>query len=139
MKRIAVLLLVAVGLAVACKGPEGPAGPQGVQGPQGANGTNGANGLPGPAGPGTRLVLTGTISSSGGVSVALPAAAGTSMTNPPAMACYLTSSSSTVWLSIAGSPSTTVPYCGLVFSGGVFNAVMNAAPVGWLAAFVIVY
>jgi hypothetical protein len=55
------------------------------------------------------------------------------------MSCYLTSPGGTTWLAIAGTPSTTAPYCGLVLSNGVFNAAMSQAPVGWTAAFVVVY
>ena len=55
------------------------------------------------------------------------------------MACYIGQVGGSVWLAIAGSASTSVTYCGLVFSNGSFSAVMNAAPVGWVAAFVVVY
>ena len=135
MKRLdhmlaAVLLLT----SIACAGKEGPTGPQGPPGPPGVQG------LPGPAGVGTRIVFTAPVSSSGSASVTLPAAAGTDINRPPALACYMGSSTSAVWLSVAGSSSSTVAYCGLVFnSGGTFSAVLNAAPAGWIAAFVVVY
>jgi hypothetical protein len=85
--------------------------------------------------------LYATVNGSGSASVALPAAAGTDSTKPPAMSCYLTSGSSGVWLAVAGIPTSDSvdPYCGLVFSSGVFHGVMAQAPVGWIAAFVVVY
>ena len=136
--------------AIGPQGPLGPAGPQGIpgipgtQGPTGPQGPPGVQGLPGPAGPqgaagpGTRIVLTALVNASGSAAVALPAAAGTDINRPPAMSCYMGSVTSSVWLSVAGSPSTTVAYCGLTFTG-TFTAVLNAAPPGWVAAFVIVY
>lgn len=131
------MLLVALIVAVSsCRGPEGPMGPPGAQGPQG---NTGAAGLPGPPGPGTRLVVTGIAGTSGEVRIALPAAAGTSMNNPPAMSCYLTTGGSTAWITVASTSSTTWPYCGLNFTGGVFQAVMLNMAAGWTAAFVIVY
>ena len=133
MLKFSRVAAVSMLLALAACGSEGPTGPAGPAGP------TGAQGLAGPAGPGTRIVVTGTIGSSGGLALALPAAAGNAFTNPPAMSCYLTSPGATSWLAIAGTPSTTAPYCGLVLSNGVFNAVMSQAPVGWTAAFVVVY
>jgi hypothetical protein len=76
---------------------------------------------------------------SGGCSIALPVAAGTSKSSPPALACYLTTAGSTVLLAVASSPSTTDPFCGLVLGGGVFNAVMAGALGGDIAVFVVVY
>jgi hypothetical protein len=55
------------------------------------------------------------------------------------MACYTTSGTSTVWLAVNDGWSTTSTYCALVFSGGVWNAVMNNGIAGWTAAFVVVY
>ena len=131
-------LVVALSILSGCKGADGVTGPQGPAGPQGATGPQG---LPGPAGAaGTnKLTLTGLVGTSGSAVVFLPAAAGTDLNRPPAMSCYLSSTTSTVWLSISGSSSSTNPYCGLVFSGGTFTAVMNSAPPGWIAAFVVVY
>lgn len=142
MRRVLAGCLVAL---MACKGADGavgPQGPKGDQGPQGTQGPPGAQGLPGPAGArgaGTRIVLTAMVGATGSAVVVLPAAAGTDINLPPAMSCYIGSTTSTVWLAIAGSASSSETYCGLVFSGGVFNAVVNAAPVGWVAAFVVVY
>ncbi|MBA3836545.1 MAG: hypothetical protein C0499_02660 [Zymomonas sp.] len=128
--------------AVGPQGPKGDQGPQGAQGSQGPQGPAGAQGLPGPAGArgaGTRIVLTAMVGATGSAVVVLPAAAGTDINLPPAMSCYVGAVTSPVWLAVAGSASASDTYCGLVFSGGVFSAVMNAAPVGWIAAFVIVY
>lgn len=150
-------LAVASAMIAGCKGaagptgPSGPAGPQGAQGPAGpqgatgatgatgAQGAQGAAGLPGPAGPGTRMVFTATVSGTGGAMATLPAAAGTIFNNPPAMVCYVTSAGTGVWLAVASTSSSTYPFCGLVFSGGVFNAVMSGATPGGTAAFVVVF
>src|SRR5262245_27212042 len=103
MRPMTMLLAAMITLA-GCKGdagPAGPTGPAGPAGPRGPQGPAGAAGLPGPPGPGTRIVLTGTASATGGVSVALPAAAGTALANPPSMACYFRSATGTVWLAVA--------------------------------------
>lgn len=121
------MLLAVLLCFVACTGKDGPMGPAGPQG------------LPGPAGPGTRTVITGTIGSTGGVSIPLPAAVGTSINSPPSMACYTGTPGSNVWLAVASTPSSSYPFCGLVFGGGVFNAAMSGATPGDIAAFVIVY
>lgn len=121
-------------------GPEGPTGPAGPQGPTGPQGPPGAAGLPGPAGAGTKVVFTATVQSNGDAAAVLPAAVGTDVSKPPAMACYIGQPGGTVWLAISdGANTSTSRYCGLVFLSGVFNAVMVNAPAGWIAAFVIVY
>ena len=126
-------------------GPQGPAGPQGVPGPAGATGAQGVQGLAGPTGPGnTRITLTGvaTQGSSGayGYAVMLPSAVGADGTRPPSMVCYQASSlTSGVWLSVSGVPGSTGTFCGLVFSGGSWVAVMTQMPTSWTAAFVILY
>ena len=79
------------------------------------------------------------MNSLGQAAAMFPAAVGTDINKPPALACYMGSTTSNVWLSVAGSSSTSVAYCGLVFSNGVWSAALNAAPVGWIAAFVVVY
>lgn len=134
-------LLVLVLLLPSCKGADGVAGPQGAQGLQGPPGTNGLNGLPGPAGPGTRIVLTGIAGASGTVSVNLPAAVGSNVLSPPALACYLTSSPATgVWIVVSdGYWTVNTPWCGLTLSGATWIATMFNAPIGWTAAFVVVY
>jgi hypothetical protein len=122
-------LLIALSLAItACAGKDGPAGLTGPAGPQGT------------AGPGTHLMFTAPIGASGGATVALPAAAGT-LSNPPALTCYVTSPGSTALLLVASSASNTYPYCGLVqsSSGGGLVAVMSGATQGSTALFVIVY
>ncbi len=125
------------------QGPAGPAGPQGPTGPIGAQGPAGVQGLPGPAGPqganATRFLATVLIGANGGAAVALPFAAGTNINQPPALACYVGQVGGTVWLSVAGSSSTTVPFCGLVFSSGGWSAAMSGATPGWIAAFVVLY
>lgn len=114
---------------VAC-GAEGATGPQGEQGP------------PGPGA--TRIVLSGPATLSGtiySVVLALPPAAGTDPTKPPAMACYLSSTpASGTWLAITDASSSTGTYCGLTFSSGHWNAVMNRMPSSaWTALFVVWY
>jgi hypothetical protein len=119
-------LLIALSLAItACAGKDGPAG---LTGPQG---------IPGP---GTHLMLTAPIGASGGASVALPPAAGT-LSNPPALTCYVTSPGSTALLLVASTESSYYPYCGLVqsSSGSGLAAVMSGATQGSTALFVIVY
>jgi hypothetical protein len=45
-----------------------------------------------------------------------------------------------VWLSVAGTPTTTSgAYCGLVFSNGAWVASMVNSVPGWIAAFVVIY
>jgi len=91
---------------LACKGPIGPTGPTGAQGPQG---------LAGPPGPGTGRIFSATINAAGTASVALPAAAGTVATNPPAMTCYEGPANGSGYLAIAdGDGTTTGTYCGFV-------------------------
>jgi len=127
----------------ACKGADGATGPAGPQGPQGPAGPQGVQGLPGPAGAGgtTRITATATIGSTGGASVVLPLAAGTDINRPPSLACYMGSTTSPVWLSVAGAPpgSTTTAFCGLVFGNGGWSAVLTQGVPGWIAAFVVVY
>ena len=127
-------LLIGLVLAMACAGKEGAAGPTGPAGPQGPPGAGA-----------TKIVLTGTAvysSTSGtyGVAIPMPAAAGTDPTRPPAMDCYQTDvPANGVWIAVAGVSSSTNSYCGAVYSGGVWNAVMTRMPPGWTAAFVIAY
>ena len=134
MKRLLVALAVAVSLA-ACKGADGAMGPAGPQGPPGTNG------LPGPAGPGTRIVITGVAGSSGTVTVTLPTAVGTNPLSPPAMACYLVSDPALgVWIAVNdGYWNVNTPWCAVSILSGVWRASMHNVPLGWTAAFVIVY
>jgi hypothetical protein len=142
MKRWGIIFAAA--LLAACAGKDGAQGPTGPQGPQGIAGVQG---LPGPAGTNgsaNKITVTGvaTVSSSGviGTAVALPSSVGADPTHPPEMSCYTTNvASSGAWLAVAGTPSTTGPYCGLVFGNGTWNAVMNQMALGWTAAFVVVY
>ncbi|HUT57404.1 MAG TPA: hypothetical protein VNA25_05975 [Phycisphaerae bacterium] len=132
--RMSVLAGLVVMAMVACSGPMGPEGPMGPQGPQGVQG------LPGPAGPGTRVVLTAMVNSAGDAAASLPVAAGTNIDSPPAMVCYVGSLTSYVWIPVASTlTASRAPSCGLVLSGGRWNAVMVYGPAGWVAAFVIIY
>ena len=112
MKAVYLIIAALLVTTTACAGPEGPTGPTGAQGP---------------AGPGAQILLTATIPSNGGVSLTLPAAAGTDMNNPPAMSCYITADpGSTVWLTLTSTLTTAnATTCGLVFSGGVFAPTMH--------------
>ena len=139
--RTLIVVLACVGLA-ACAGKDGATGPTGPQGATGPQGPAGVNGLPGPAGAaGTaRYTAVVAIASTGSAVAALPSAIGTDINKPPAVACYTGSTTSTVWLSVAGSASGSFDtYCGLVFSNGAWSAVMNRGISGWLAAFVVIY
>lgn len=87
-----------------------------------------------------RIVLTAIVGSDGRAFAQLPVEAGTDPVKPPAMACYLSDLVEPVaWLVVAFSSSTSFPSCGLAFSNGSFRAAMIDAPVGWTAAFVVVY
>lgn len=115
-------------LLLACGGKDGAVGPTGPQGPQG------------PAGPGTSTILTAVVGSTGSAGVTLPAGAGSNPARPPALSCYLTDNPTTgIWLKVADGDSTAAAYCALALSGGVWTARMLQAPVGWTAAFVVVY
>jgi len=150
MKRS--ILAAMVLLVTACEGavgPMGPAGPQGstgAQGTQGPQGPQGPQGLPGPAGPqgpggpGTRLNYIVQVASDGRARLTLPAAVGTDPTRPPSLACYVTDPTGpVVWIVVSDAFSTTSPWCYVGMTGGVWQAVMTQAPVGWVAAFVVVY
>ena len=126
MRRVIVALVAIV--ALGCKGADGVAGPQGPTGPQG---------LQGPAG--TEHVFTGVIGSAGTVTVSFPPAAGTDPTSPPATTCFVAQvPSSGVWLSVNQTTSSNGT-CGLVFSGGHWTGSLLQVPVGWTAAFVVIY
>lgn len=156
MKRT--MLFVLALFVVACKGdagPTGPAGPKGDTGAQGIIGNTGPQepqgppgiqGLPGPTGPagggsGTRINLTGVADANGRVTIALPAAAGTNVNSPPAMACYvmIISISTSTWWTVADGFSSTSEFCYLSFGGGVWSAIMTLMTPGDRAAFVVVY
>jgi hypothetical protein len=85
-------------------------------------------------------MVTGVAGASGGVAIPLPAAVGTNPSSPPALSCYTTDNpSSGVWVAVADGWSATSTFCGLVFSGGVWNAVMVNMDVGWTAGFIVIY
>lgn len=80
------------------------------------------------------------IDADGNVSVALPAAVGSNPASPPALACYTTDvPANGVWLSVSDGWSATTAYCGIVFSGGVWNVVHLQGTPGWTAAWVVTY
>lgn len=103
----------------------------------------GPQGLPGPAGPPgqTRLNLTATVGANGTATVTLPAAAGSDPARPPAVACYISSNPATgVWVAVNDGywiPDT--PWYGMGLAGGIWRVTVHDAPVGWTAAFVVVY
>jgi hypothetical protein len=88
------------------------------------------------------VLVVAAVSTSSGIAAAapLPAAAGTDPSKPPLVACYESTDPTTGnWLAVNDGYSLTAPYCGLVFSGGVWNAVMSQMRLGWSAAFVVMY
>lgn len=111
-------------LTVACEGPAGPMGPAGQEGPEGD------------PGPGTLVVRSAIVASDGSAAVALPAAAG-SLSNPPALTCYLSETSAGPFLIIG--TDLAGPVCGLVQNTGNLVAIIVEAPPGWLARFAAVY
>ena len=134
LRRMGVAAAIAL---LGCRGEQGPTGPRGAEGAKGPEGPAGE------AGPGTRVVLTGTIAAAGSVIVQLPVDAGT-IEQPPAVACYVGSTSSpNVWLVVASAPSTSgLPSCGLTASSRtarpISAAIINAQP-GSPFAIVVVY
>jgi hypothetical protein len=117
--RIARLGVLCV-FVLACKGADGAVGPAGAQGPIGPAGPQGIQGPPGPAGPSgggaNRADFTGTIGSSGSISINLPSAA-VANGSVPVVACYISDVGQT-WLAVAQLPATTTwPYCGIVGIG----------------------
>ena len=138
------LKLLALLLVSACAGKDGAVGPTGPAGSQGPQGPQGIQGLPGPAGANGSANFYrafATVGANGSASVALPASAGSSAAlPPPLMSCYLsTSTNSGAYVQIAGTSTTNYPYCGLTFSGGVWNAVTSQAPVGWVAVWIVTW
>jgi hypothetical protein len=109
---LALVLFTLAGCSSA-EGPMGPAGPAGPQGPQGVQGPPGPAGSPGSL---NRVDFTGTLNSSGAVTVPLPAA---SVANGkvPVIACYM-SSNRVTWLAVAQTPSESgFVFCGLTGIG----------------------
>ena len=125
--RFVVASCLVFGLA-ACEGPMGPAGAPG---------------------PGTRLVLNGTANGSGIASVELPADAG-DLTNPPVVACYISSNGAS-WIIIAFDIDTDTDvetgtnvagFLGCFLDPGTANnisVVAEGVPPGWLLRVVVVY
>lgn len=165
--RMGALTLVTALVVTACKGPEGPAGPQGPTGPQGPQGTpgiqgppgvQGVQGLPGPTGATgatgatgpqgpqgqTRLNYALALDGSGYAAVTLPAAAGSDLTKPPLVACYLGASGYWYPISNVFDPTVSNPYCALHLSGGttgnwVLEMFSDSTWAGYTAGFVVVY
>jgi hypothetical protein len=138
MMRLAKVSAIVLALA-ACTGDQGPMGPPGRDGKDGAQGLPGLPGPPGQPGAGTRLVVTAVADANGTAAAVLPAAAGTDPTKPPVMSCYYTDSFDRgVWVAVASSASTDLPYCRLVF-GSTWVAEMRSLPMEFIAAFVVVY
>ncbi len=124
-KRLAVLLVA--GVVAGCKGDVGPMGPPGPPGP------------PGPAGPGNTMSRTGQLNTNGGAVWVLPSEAG-SVSDPPALSCYLSDSANGPYLLVSTDTFSGIS-CGLVQSGSQLSAVLSAgrAFAGWYYRFVIVY
>ncbi len=122
-------------------GPQGPAGPIGPQGPEGPEGEQGPMGLPGPAGSAgmTLVYITATMDQAGNATVSLPAAAGNTLNQPPAVVCYMRSPGSPGWLLVSDAWNTTSPYCAIGLTGGVWQASILRGLAGWQGAFVVAY
>ena len=129
---------VMIALVFMLAGCEGAAGPTGPQGPTGAQGAQGAQGDPGVV---NRLMMTGVPDTDGTVEVFFPESVGTSPSQPPALDCYVSSDpSSGIWIAVNdGYWVTDSPWCALGFASGRWGAVMVNVPIGWTAAFVVVY
>jgi len=89
-------------------------------------------------------VLTATV---GGAlpraTVGLPAAANAPFTQPPYVACYIRAPQSSTWQAVGDRSAGTGPKCELArfdFPPVVeWKVEMTSAPVGWTAAYVVVY
>ena len=124
----------------ACAGDAGPAGPAGPQGPAGAAGPQGPQGPAGPAGPAAaanRVDFTGTIPSTGGVGVSLPAASFAS-NRLPTVTCYVSngvrsSTGALVWFTVTQTVFGTTeanPSCAVVTltNGTAGASLVNVVP-----------
>lgn len=121
-------LAIALVVVTACKGADGAVGPEGPQGPAGP---------PGAQGTGTRITFTGVVNTQGTATALLPAAAGT-VTNLPALACYISDVDQT-WLVVAIDTNVDIA-CGIgAATGGQLGVTLTGAPAGWRYAFVVVY
>ena len=128
-------LLLGLLLTAACKGPIGPTGPAG---PQGGIGPTGLQGVIGPPGPGTRITFSGQLDGLGEVVVTLPAAAGT-ISDPPALTCYLSDLAAGTYLLISSDTFSGVA-CGFGTGGtGTLAVAIIGAPAFWFYAIVVVY
>ena len=94
----------------------------------------------GPAGPGTSTVFTATVATNGRAAVTLLGGAAANPARPPVLSCYLSDNPAAgVWLTVSDGNSPSAPFCGLGLSNGVWQGLMFQAPVGWTAAFVVLY
>lgn len=87
-------------------------------------------------------MLVAPINTQGRASAQLPAEAGSTISSPPSLACYVGETGGAVWLSFAdGFTQDFGPTgCGLVLDlDGRWWASMVGGPSSWVAAFVIVY
>lgn len=115
-------MVAALGILGACKGPEGPVGPTGPKGDPG---------------PGTRVTFAGQVTSQGEATVQLPAEAGT-VSEPPAISCYISSSSAGAYLLVWTDTFSGVS-CGLVAGASGLRAAIVGAPAFWYYRIAVVY
>lgn len=124
-KMLAVLMIAGL---TACEGPAGPMGPEGPQG------------LPGPGA--TQIVLSGTFSTSAGADVDLPAAAGSSVANLPAITVYHGADASGPFLTIADGTSTvasSTTFYGVADVGDHLQVRIRNVVAGWSYWVVVTY
>ncbi len=123
LKKVRILAVIsALGLSMACKGPEGPMGPAGPQGDPG---------------PGTRVTFSGQLDSRGEAAVQLPAEAG-SLSAPPAVSCFISSSAAGAFLQVSTDLYSGIS-CGLVSGSGGLRVGLIGAPAYWYYRVAVVY
>jgi len=86
------------------------------------------------------LTASGVLSLSGGVSLPIPSVPSTAK---PVLSCYITNSlvQPVAWLPVSdGDPTnSSTSACGLVLSGGQWNAVMINGPSAWFYYMVVIW
>lgn len=127
-------LLALAWFAAGCQGPTGPEGPGGAQGSQGLTGPQGPQGPPGQ----TKLVLSGQFASSAGADVQLPAAVGT-LSNPPAITVYHSSSTSGPYLVMADGFTPGYAFWGLYQAAYGLQVRIRNVAAGWYYTVVVIY
>lgn len=113
-------------------GPQGPAGPTGPTGPQGPQG---------PAGPaGTQyLVFSGQLDGDGFGAWYIPSNTGVSMTNPPGVLCYASSSPDGPFFA-QGTVQAQDSVCGYAQNtNGMYAFIWVTALSGWYYHLVVSY